>query len=541
MADPLSTTFKVLARSTHSEAVDLLISALDKYESIRGRAVSTLMQRNTTRGHLEVIRRLHFLTPQQRDTLETNIARLSGSLRQGLLHGDAELRDNALEFVRSAECYDQLRPLLQILEGDSQEAAEHAAETIRELVDRLYEHLHFDRDSKSNRRYVHNALHIRHEILTALDELCDDFAQLRHAEKVVEWVLILGDPDNFAVKKVLVQAAPEFRALAGRLLETHEHPGVMQLVLDFMGKNYPHRKALEALGGRRDVEFICRLLRWLPKEPTEVQQQNLRRIESVAWLQDYQVTLPLIPAGLQPAVVRLLQLFGVADELKTRIQQWIIRHGSPEGRLAAADLMAFLEEQTVQEIIFESLDSEDEDAQAWATGQLRARGIPEALTLLIERLDSPLESVRAAARKELKSFNLDFILKVFEHLDPLICLKAGELIQKIQPDCVRRLEEELVAPLRHRRMRAVRATQAMGFQRKVMPTLRALVVDDDSLIRRTLAEMLADVPAAESIETLQQLQDDSSPRVREMAAKSLEKLKHFQLNERIEQETSLPG
>ena len=53
-------------------------------------------------------------------------------------------------------------------------------------------------------------------------------------EKIVEAILQLGQPEHFAVKKVLSQASAECRELSRHLLCTSAHPGVMQLSLDCM-------------------------------------------------------------------------------------------------------------------------------------------------------------------------------------------------------------------------------------------------------------------------------------------------------------------
>ncbi|HUE13147.1 MAG TPA: hypothetical protein VMR25_03180, partial [Planctomycetaceae bacterium] len=93
MADPLARTFDVLATAKSLAAVDLLITALDsKLVMIQDRAVAALLRRAATRCQTEVIRRLSHLSPVARKLLEDQGPRLSGTLRQCLLHGDAELR-----------------------------------------------------------------------------------------------------------------------------------------------------------------------------------------------------------------------------------------------------------------------------------------------------------------------------------------------------------------------------------------------------------------------------------------------------------------
>jgi len=201
--------------------------------------------------------------------------------------------------------------------------------------------------------------------------------------------------------------------------------------------------------------------------------------------------------------------------------------------------MGGLDSAAVTGIVCSNLDSEDPEVQAWATGQLRTQGIPQAITLLLERLDSPLESVRETAREELGSFNFEYMLGLYEHLDLKVCKKAGQLIQKIDADCIPKLVAELTSPMRSRRIRAAHCSLAMGLHLKVVPALLGMLDDEDALVRRTGVEVLGDVPSSESLTALTRLMDDSSPRVREEVARSLDKLSKADFSTSVEQEAGL--
>ena len=82
-----------------------------------------------------------------------------------------------------------------------------------------------------------------------------------------------------------------------------------------------------------------------------------------------------------------------------------------------AEILETISPESVRGGLIGSLDSENEDVQVWATSQLRSQGVPEAIRLLIERLDSPLPAVREAAGQELGSFDLSMVLNLFERLD----------------------------------------------------------------------------------------------------------------------------
>jgi hypothetical protein len=358
-------------------------------------------------------------------------------------------------------------------------------------------------------------------MLSALDGACNQFEMLSCKAEVVESILVLGDPDAFAVRKVLLQSVPACRELAGYLLLSSTHPGVMRLLMEFMRHNYPIPKALEAFEQRADPEFVCYVLREFPNRPNENQQKNFKQLTRVDWITRQLLPLAAIPPSLHESLVWFVQATGLTHEEKVGAQKWILLHGSVQGRLAAGQVLESAEPACVRGILFDSLDSEEEDVQAWATSQLRAQGVPEALRLLIERLDSPLPAVREAARGELQSFNLDLLLNIFEHLDPKVCLRAGALVQKIDPDCHQKLVAELNNPIRRRRIRAARAASRLGLAHEVESCLLVMLSDADTQVRRTAAEVLSDIPHADVVAALAPLLNDSSPRVREAAERSL--------------------
>jgi len=526
MANALDRTFSVLTSTSNTHAVDVLIRALDSTdEALQSRATAALLKRNSTRGQTEVIRRLESLGPRSRIEIEKQSARLAAALKQSLLHGDTELRRNGLEIIRATENYDQIPTLLQMLESDDNALCDEVAGTLHDLTDRLYEHGRSSAGTTSSGKYLRNASQVRHRVLTELDRAVSHFDRLVHADDIVQAILILGDPQNFAVQKVLMQSGPDCREAAGDLLVTSRHPGVMQLILDFMSLNYPPAKVLETVEEREDAEFVAHLLRWFPQQLSATQQKNFRQVQSISWLDPRTMSLGTLPGNLHARLADFVRATGLPDERKTEVQEWLVRHGSPDGRLAATQVLGTLGKQEVCGIVLGSLESDDEDVQAWATGQLREQQIPDALAMLVERLDSTSAVVRQTAREELDGFNLDLMLNLYERLDPVVCRHAGRLIEKIDPDCISKLSRQLRDPIRSRRLRAARATLAMGLQAQVFPALAAMLTENDTTIRRTAAEILGHVATAESYEVLLSVQDDPSPRVREAAKASIQQLK----------------
>jgi HEAT repeat protein len=522
MADPLARTFDVLATAKSPAAVELLITAVDSTRpAIQDRAVAALLRRSATRCQSEVIRRLPRLSASGRKLLQEQGSRLSGTLRQCLLHGDDELRTNALAIVTSMDCHDQVPALLTILEQRDDPFQEAACQTLCDLVNRLFDQLHSGGAERASDRRIRNLPQAKQTVLMALEAGCNRFGELSYPREVMECILVLGDPEGTAVRKAFLQSSPACREMAANLLSTSKHPGVMRLLLEFMGQNYPNHMAFEAFANRSDPEFVCHVLRAFPKRLSENQQKNYRQLTRIAWIADELVPLATIPSGLHESLSAFVQATGMSLDEKIEVQKWLLLNGSMPARQAATEILEAISPESVRGILFGSLDSEDEVVQVWATSQLRSQGVPEAIRLLIERLDSPLPAVREAAREELSSFDLSLVLNLFEQLDRNVCLRVGALIRKIDPACTQKLLEELKQPIRRRRIRAAKAAEALGLAPDVERGLLAMLSDEDSIVRRIAAELLVCMPSPEVIFGLTTLLQDSSPRVRDAAERSL--------------------
>ena len=524
MLDPLALTFECLATTENGHALDILIPALDSDQPrVRTLATTALLRRRSTRGHMELVRRLERLAPEMRSAVARHSAGLETSLRQCLMHGDAELRTNALSIVAWIHDYNHMPGLLNLLEDRNNLQKQAVVEVIRELIAHLYDQLHHTSEGTAASAPVRDAERIRDQVIAALENSCNRF-ETHGCEVVLESLLALAGIEHFALKKLLRQPGHPLREFAERLLLTSTHPGVMSKVTDFMGLNYPPAIALQAIQHRSDPEFIAHLLRWLPRRLSPAQQLNYKQITSLTWLQEPASHLELIPPALQKRLVTFVRQTGITARDQRTAIDWIVKFGVPEARQAATDVLSSAHDDAVQEIVIGGLSSEEPEVQAWATTQLRARGVPQAFSLLIERLDSPLPEVRDAARAELGDFNLKRVLELYDHLEPTTCILAGKLMQKIDPDSLHQLRLEMTNTMRTKRIRAVQAAVAIGVQKQVAGTLIELLQDEDAVVRRTAIEILGTVPAPEVLQALQPALDDPSPRVRAAAEHSVQQI-----------------
>lgn len=523
MAEPLTQTFDLLTTTANPFAGELLIAALDvPVERVQAAAIQAIVTRGVVREHMEAIRRYPEFPPAIRKTLEQSATALLPAIRNSVMFGRSEYDLAALELARGGEAFGLVETLLELLQSDRPELREDAVGTLRFLVNRLYEHLHGHKEE--SKPPLKNASQVQHLVTLALDQSLADFRGLAHAEVVVESLFVLTRPGDPIPQKLLAHVNLECRSLAKDLLLSSRHPGVIRFVLDSLSKPYPPSRVVDAVQEREDLEFILAALRWVPKRWTGTQERNLKLVEKIAWLERGMDELDLIPEELQSALVTLTSATGLSREKKQEVRQWVVRHGSPEARDAAIEVLVDSGVETVKDVVLDGLVSEDPHVQAWATGQLRSHHVPDALAKLIEQLDNPEACVQAVARQELQGFDLECLLSRFESMSPLALANASKLLQKIDPNCLARLSSEFGHSIRRRRIRAIRGALAYGWHFQMLPALLDLLKDEDALIRRTTVEVLGEAHRPEVLAALVALQNDPHPRVREAVEHALAKL-----------------
>lgn len=552
MASPLKKTLDLLSTSPCPAAISVLLHGLTVPETaVREGVLNALFRRRSVPGIQELLRQADHFTPEMWRLLERNLATLSLAFRPSLLCDEELLRNNTLETIRAFEDFSQIGTLLSLLEIQDYGSRDRLLVVLRDLIDRLYEYLKFGRETKSAatgeagsqgksasgnangaeagapdshpRKMLRDAERIRLHTLTVLEQACLNYNR-HQAREVVDGLLILADPENRNVQRVLREAPLACRQMATEILQTSTHPAIISLVFGALSQNYPFPGSLAAFEHRSDAEFIGHLLRNWPRKLTMFQQKNLKQLQRLAWLDPDDLQLEIVPPGLHRSLIAFVLSTGVPESHRQAMLEWMLKHGSADGRSAASDVIVDLEDNKVQEVILEGLESEDAEMQAWATGQLRTRDVPQAFSLLIRRLDSPMPEVQEAARRELGDFDLQRALQIYDHLDPQVCRAVGRLIQKIDVQTITKLRHELVTAIRRKRIRAARAALALGLHEQVADALVLMTQDTDALVRRTAAEVLGEVSAAASARPLTALLEDPSPRVREAARHSLRRI-----------------
>jgi HEAT repeat protein len=545
MLESLQLTFETLTDSRNPNADAVLIDSLDfPNEKVCRAAITAIFRRRASGGIIEIIRRLHHLDSGLFELVVGQSSMLDRELRQCLTGRDVLLRANGLVLVRRGEMYSLFPSLLSLIDEPDLPDREAVVQAVVELVNRLYEHCTFGAARESRLRaagelptLLRDAQRIRTQILGMLDSTVPRYS-VHGCKQIIECILILGDADDFLIKKLFQEATEVVKAVATDILMTSAHPGVMSVIVDSLYQNYPSPAALAALQKRSDPEFAAHLLRNLPADLSPFQRKNLGAIKSVAWLEPAHMQLGLIPPGLHLALVGLLASLGLPAANKVAVLDWLVKFGGVEGRQAATSALANVGESSAHDVLLESLESEEAEVQAWATGNLRSWAIPNAMELLIERLDSPLPEVQQAAREELGDFSFMRVLEMFDQLDHRLHLPVGELVRKIDPLAIDSLKKEILHEVRRRRIKALRVALALNLHADVDDAVRASARDADPLVRRMAIEILRHLPSPETVDALKVLLHDPSPRIREAAGAALAHIQNEPVAEQLVTQSS---
>jgi len=211
-----------------------------------------------------------------------------------------------------------------------------------------------------------------------------------------------------------------------------------------------------------------------------------------------------------------LECFGVIAYLAVQ--------GKVTGRRAAVAALRDFHGVEANKVALKALQDDDDEVQARAISQLRDRGIPGAISILIDALTSSSELVRDAARECLSEFAFPRFLATFDMLDEDVRSTTGLLVKKIDPQTTTLLREEMKSPSRRRRIRALQMAVAIQVENDLLDEILVAIGDSDHLVRLEAARALGQCDSLEAFAALREAEDDRSLTVREAAAASLDQI-----------------
>jgi HEAT repeat protein len=515
----LEKTFEILGATRNEAAVAVLIPALDSPRPADAeRALRALLKRRSPAGQREIVRRWHALSDAWKEIIRELPGRISSAIRDAIVGSDEQVRMNGCDAALVLQEYDLIPALLNAAEDEANPHAKEMAATLLELTQSLYELLSAPRDYSSRR----DPQLVRQYVLQGLEASVRRYPKHKQND-IVEAFLLLAGRDNATLKQILRDPRePSFLAVIDALSRGIRH-GALRLLLSYLDDPQAPHAVMNVITHRRDPMFLPLLLKKIGFEPSASAKSNLKRVEAIGWARDLDV-LEGLDDACQHAAAQMVLYSGMKRLEVFEILKWLIEKGKPGGRRAATAALAEFRGAEANALVLKALEDGDPHVQAIALAQLRQRGIPGALARLVEMVESPHAAVRDAARASLPEFEFRRYLAAFDMLDDNVKRSTGIMVKKIDPTTTASLAEEMSAPARTRRLRALEAAMTIGAVRDLERRVVELLQDDDHMVRTAAARALAQGNSPAIVAALREARRDRSVAVQEEAQRSLEQI-----------------
>lgn len=533
----LARTIEVLTTTGNEAAVEVLLPALDSaHRAIQEMALKALLDRWSKLAQREILARWQDFD----DHLKTIVAERSGrvhqALREAILGRDESLFANASDLVLWAKEFDLMPALLAAAEDGTNPLGDQASHTLLALADALYEELASPRDY-SNRR---DPQLTRQHVVSALEASITRYEH-RHRKAALDAFLMLANRENATLKRILLNPHDRVYLPLVDVLTSSSRPGVARLLLAYLDDPHAPHAALNALAHRTDEPFLHHLLRKVGTDPLPVVKANLRRIETIPWLREDLRRLTQLSDAEQQAVMVLASASGMKRLQVFEVAQFLLRHGSVGGRRVASQALVEFKGADANLVALQALDDVDPQVQVNILSQLRDRGIPSAMSRLLELIDSPHAIVRQAAQQSLAEFSFKRYVAAFDLLSPEVRQTTGALVRKVDPEAVAHLRDELLVTMRTRRLRALQMVPCLSAAEDLEEVLIHLLGDDDHFVRLEAAQLLASCDSVGAREALRAAMLDRNPSVQEAAERSLQQLADRRLEAPIPRSLEVPS
>lgn len=520
MTTGLATTIEHLT-TTRNEAADaVLVRALDSLvPPVQQGAFRAVLARSCLEGQKRIVSQWHSLDDERRRTLREHNGSIAVALRDAVLAKEVHLCRNGCELVLEFREYELLPALLTACEDEGNPNRGLAAHTLLQLAELLYDELAIPRETARRR----DPQMVRQHLVASLELSVMRFHRHR-VGAVLEAFLLLVHRDNVTLKRILSDPRHVIYLPLTEMLTHSPRPGVMRLVLSFLDDAHAPSSAIRLLAYRHDEKFVEALLKKIGHEPTPTVTQNLRRIDNIVWMLSEEVVIGRLDEAAQRSAIQLAMRSGVNRQAVFKMIEMVLLRGKSGGRITAALALGDFNGAEANSLAMKALRDPEPQVQANVLPQLRHRGIPGAVARLLELLDSPHPTVRAAARDSLSEFTFPRFLAVYDLLDDEVRKSTGAMVVRVDPDAPAGLMQELKAPARSRRLRGIAMAQIMNLASRIEQALHERMHDEDHLVRAEAARALGrcDTPATHDV--LRQALTDRSGAVREAAESSLQAL-----------------
>lgn len=520
--DSRSITFDILSSNDSDEAGAVLLRAMESDdEGSRRLAAEGIVKRQSQQSILEIIRRAETLNKDVCNEFSQSPDRFTTALTHCFSHTENATRQSAIEFIRRTANFFEFGRLLDLLDADEPGICEAAAAAVRDLTDQMATRCRQCDESVLSQFDEQTVRRHRSTVMESFASRTQTLTDRTNPLPVLHSLLTIGNPDDKAIQDVLCRRDSPSQVAAAKLLSEESWVPFFELVCEFLGTHTPPAVIFDVIQSRDDSEFVLHLLHWLPDAPSVFLKRNLNRLRGLSWLHGDSPVLQELSDSVHDRLVLLINLVSLDLSTKNYLKALIVRQSGGKGRAAASDVLKSLPVNEVSSILNDALTHDDPEVEAWATSNLRSQRQPNTFEELLLRLDRNLDVVRNAARDELDSFDLNRVLQLYGQLTPGQGRQCGQALLKINPNVPDELTCEMSHPFRQRRIRAIKAAEALGLFDEVGSGILAALSDPEPTVRYAAIETLGRNPLNGSVQAIKEKTTDESRAVRNAAARAL--------------------
>jgi HEAT repeat protein len=516
----LDRTLSLLRETANEAAVPVLAAALESSDPlIQDDAFQTMLERHHGVSQQRLIERWHRLSERWRLQIAQHPGWVSHAVRGAICSTDPALCANGCNALLYIREFDLIPALAARIDQVNHPHVPLVAETLLSLCELLQEEVAGPRD----RPRLQDPARICDRVLPSLERGLESFSR-HHCREVVEAFLVLASSENPVLKQVLAEPRHPAYLVMVDVLRSSPRMAIVRLILNMLENRFAPPVALHVVAHRTDMPFVRKLLKRVTPDMSEALKSNLRRVEAVAWLQQSPRLLNTLTEQEEAAALRLAVTTNMNRLQAFEVLRHVLQSGRIAGRRLAAAALAEFGGAEANELVLHALEDADPQVQASVVVQLRDRGIPGAISQLIQLLNSRHEIVCEAARSCLKEFTFDRYITAFDLMDEKIRRSTGLLVMRVDPQATAGLAAELKSRMRTRRLRALEVAMAMDAVPIVEPLIIKLLTDPDHFVRAEAARALGYCNSPLTIQSLEHALNDHSVAVREAAEQSLQKL-----------------
>ena len=516
VSDGWEITWNQLANSQNEAADSLLVWLLDANDPlVVQRAVEMLLQRRSKAGLCALLRRWPKLDLGIKELVRLGPSRLLGTLRDAVVSNDPWLFENACQAACYLHEYDMIPALITVAEEAASEHGRLAAKTVFELSRLFHDELAKPRDYTN----CYDPQLVRGRLLGSLENSVNRFRKHSRHDLVAAFLCLVRRDDILLDRLLSDPHDPAYLCVVDQLTHSTQ-VSVIRLLLSFLDTVRLPSSVINIVSRRSDTAFIESLLTKLQEPLSRTALHNLKRVENIAWVTNFGL-LAEFDGKQQAALMRLVIASGIKPSVYFLIVNYLLEDGKQEGRVAAVQALDGFHGNAANRLALLALSDPAPAVQVHAIHQIRRRNIPDAMTRLLDFVDSDQELVKEAARNCLPELSFERYLASFAAMGDAVRQNVGSLVFKVDPDALRKLVTELSSPVRSRRLRGLQIVQATEKSDGVEGLLLELLGDTDHLVRIEAVRALQWSTTPRALVALQRAQLDQSVAVQDAVKDSL--------------------